>query len=156
MADQRDPECSVLRHCALMMIEDNPADIELLEQAFHQRGFRADIDIFRSGRPAWDALQAMARSGARAPDMILLDDRLPDMSGSELYQSIVNEPHFQRTIIIIFTSMPADRLERQGIHPDAIVPKPSDWSGYEAVFDKVLALLHQVPCALKKIEAGIE
>lgn len=141
------------RECSLMMVEDNEADIDLLKLAFEQRGYHADIATFRRGDRAWEHLEHLARSNGQAPDIILLDDQIPGLSGSELFQRIVAHGFFKQSILTIFSAKPSDMLVRQGIHPDAIIPKPTDWDGYGAVFDRVLALLKSVPCSLRKLDA---
>lgn len=141
------------RECSLMLVEDNESDIELLKLAFEQRGYHADIATFRRGDQAWQHLEQIARSNGQAPDIILLDDQLPMMSGAELFKRITTQDFFARSIVTIFSAKLPDLLVREGIRPDAIIPKPSSWSGYGEVFDRVLALLKQVPCSLRKLDA---
>lgn len=140
------------RECSLVLVEDNESDIELLKLAFEQRGYHADIATYRHGDQAWQQLEQLAHTNGQAPDIILLDDHLPVMSGSELFKRISGNPFFARSIVTVFSANPAELLVRQGITPDAIIPKPTDWDGYAAVFDRVLALLKQVPCSLRKLD----
>jgi CheY-like chemotaxis protein len=141
------------RECSLMLVEDNEADIDLLKLAFEQRGYHADIATFRSGDRAWQHLERLAATNGQAPDIILLDDQLPVMSGSELFKRITANPFFARTIITVFSAKPPELLIRQGVTPEVIIPKPLDWRGYGAVFDRVLELLKNVPCSLRKLDA---
>ena len=141
------------RECSLLLVEDNESDIELLNLAFEQRGYHADIATFRSGDRAWQHLARLAATNGQAPDIILLDDQLPVMSGSELFQRISADPFFARSIVTVFSAKPPELLIRQGVTPDAIIPKPLDWKGYGAVFDRVLELLKNVPCSLRKLDA---
>lgn len=140
------------RECSLMLVEDNEADIELLKHAFEQRGYHADIVTFRNGEKAWRHLEAIAQSNGQAPDIILLDDQVPGLTGCELFKRIEGHPFFAQSVLTVFSAKPADRLAREGVRPDAIIPKPSDWGGYGAVFDHVLRLIKQVPCSLRKLD----
>jgi CheY-like chemotaxis protein len=142
------------RECSLMLVEDNEADIELLKLAFEQRGYHADIATFRDGEQAWQHLQRIAQSNGQAPDIILLDDQLPGLTGAELFKRITGHGFFVGTILTVFSAKPPDLLVREGVHPDAIIPKPTTWAGYGVVFDRVLELLKSVPCSLRKLDAG--
>lgn len=140
------------RECSLMLVEDNESDIELLKLAFEQRGYHADIATFRNGEDAWRHLEHLARSNGQAPDIILLDDHVPMLSGSELFKRIEQHPFFAHSVLTIFSAKPAELLASLGIRPDAVIQKPTSWDGYGAVFDRVLALLKQVPCSLRKLD----
>ena len=142
------------RECSLMLVEDNESDIELLKLAFEQRGYHADIATFRNGEQAWRHLEKIVQSNGQAPDIILLDDHVPGLTGSELFKRIKAQPFFSQSVLTIFSAKPADMLARQGVRPDAIIPKPTDWDGYGKVFDRVLDLLKQVPCSLRKLDSA--
>jgi CheY-like chemotaxis protein len=141
------------RECSLVLVEDNEADIELLKFAFEQRGYHANIATFRNGERAWEHLETTAQSNGQAPDIILLDDQVPGLTGSELFKRIAQHPFFAHSVLTVFSAKPADMLARQGVRPDAIIPKPSDWGGYGKVFDHVLDLLKQVPCSIRKLDS---
>jgi CheY-like chemotaxis protein len=141
------------RECSLMMVEDNESDIELLKLAFEQRGYHAHITTFRRGDLAWQHLESIVRSNGQAPDIILLDDQLPGMTGSELFKRITANSFLAQSIVTVFSAKLPELLVREGVTPDAIIPKPLDWKGYGAVFDRVLDLLKNVPCSLRKLDA---
>ena len=149
---QEPAEPCARRECILLLVEDNEADIDLLMMAFEQRGFHANITTFRDGGSAWRYLENLALTGAQPPDIILLDDQLPVLSGSELFKRIEATPHFATTVTTIFSANDSSQLARRGIRPDAIIPKPVDWAGYGKVFDRVLDLLKHVPCTLTKLD----
>lgn len=142
------------RECSLMLVEDNESDIVLLKLAFEQRGYHADIATFRNGEKAWRHLETIANTNGQAPDIILLDDLVPGVTGSDLFKRIHQHPFFANSVLVIFSAKPADMLARQGIPVDAIIPKPTDWDGYGKVFDRVLDLLKQVPCSLRKLDSA--
>lgn len=140
------------RECSLMLVEDNEADIELLKLAFEQRGYRADITTFRHGDRAWQYLERLVETNGQAPDILLLDDHVPGLTGADLYKRVTGHGFFAGTIVIVFSAKPPDLLVREGIPADVIIAKPTSWSGYGEVFDRVLALLKSAPCSLPKLD----
>ena len=65
----------------LLLIDDDPAVIpEQVRQAFPAPRYRVEV--------AGTGAEGLERVGARPPDVILLDLRLPDQSGLEVYQQI--------------------------------------------------------------------
>src|ERR1700722_18844458 len=65
----------------LLLIDDDPILIpEQVRQAFSAPGYRVDV--------AGTGAEGIKVVGAKAPDVILLDLRLPDQSGLEVYQQI--------------------------------------------------------------------
>src|SRR5262245_51925612 len=65
----------------LLLIDDDPAVIpEQVRQAFPAPRYRVEV--------AATGVEGLRRVGARPPDVILLDLRLPDQSGLEVYQQI--------------------------------------------------------------------
>jgi CheY-like chemotaxis protein len=142
------------RECSLLLVEDNEADVDLLLLAFEQRGYHANINTFRQGDKAWKHLEQLMQSRGQPPDIILLDDQVPVVSGCELFKRIEAHPYFASSVLTIFSAKQPEQLARQGVRPDAIIPKPSDWAGYGAVFDRVLDLLKQVPCSLRKLDSA--
>src|SRR5581483_7163983 len=65
----------------LLLIDDDPAVVpEQVRQAFLAPRYRFEV--------AATGAEALAQVGARPPDVILLDLRLPDQTGLEIYQQI--------------------------------------------------------------------
>lgn len=79
------PRNSLRRPTELLIIEDNPGDVRLLEEAF--RELEADIRI-RVARDGAEGLQMVLeparQSSAKRPDLILLDLNLPKISGHDV------------------------------------------------------------------------
>src|ERR1700694_3584783 len=66
---------------SVLLIDDDPVVIpEQVRQAFPAPRYRVDV--------AATGAEGLERVGARTPDVILLDLRLPDQSGLEVYQQI--------------------------------------------------------------------
>jgi len=69
----------------ILYAEHNQPDVALTERAFQGHGSHLQLDVVASGG------EALARLRARAYDLVLLDYRLPDLSGVEVLRSIHQE-----------------------------------------------------------------
>jgi CheY-like chemotaxis protein len=86
----------------ILLIEDDRADIEHIEQAFKQNKIRCKLCIAHSGS---DALEMLTGEENRvAPDLILLDLDLPKMSGLEFLRIINNYVRFKKIETYLLTS----------------------------------------------------
>ena len=117
---------------ALLYIEDDDNNICLV-QALLKR------------RPQIELLVAMnGRDGVRAaidkqPDLILLDNRLPDATGSEILREIASTPA-TATIPVVILSSDSDEFINRLIAEGAAeaVPKPFDIHKFIAMIDRYL------------------
>src|SRR3954467_6982761 len=66
----------------LLVVDDDPAILLVFRRAFD--GSDVGIETASTGR---EAIEALARPGRR-PDVILLDIRLPDITGLDLYREV--------------------------------------------------------------------
>lgn len=82
------------RACLVLIVEDDKATGDVLASAINdQRGYKA-LTVGNGD----DALDALGRID---PDLLLLDIRMPGMSGLELYDRIRADPRF-RSLPIVF------------------------------------------------------
>lgn len=112
----------------VLLIEDNPGDVRLLEEAF--RELQADIRmrVARDGAEGLEIIEkATAARFANWPDLILLDLNLPKISGHDVLARIKNNPETRRIPVIILTSSRAEFDVRQAYdcHANAYLRKPS-------------------------------
>ncbi len=99
-----------------LVVEDDGAVRELLAEMLELRGL--EVESVESAEHALHALQ----SGG-APDVIVLDRRMPGMSGDELLRRLKANPEWSRILVAIVSGMP--RGERELVaEPDAYLEKP--------------------------------
>jgi len=116
----------------LLLIEDNPGDVRLLEEAF--RELQADIHM-QVAKDGAEGLQiifpASPRNPSRHPDIILLDLNLPKVSGHDVLARIKNNPQTCRIPVIVLTSSRAESDVRRAYdsHANAYLKKPSTLDG---------------------------
>ena len=113
------------RPVEVLLIEDNPGDVRLLEEAF--RELHADIRMLVAKDGA-EGLEMINKAlDGRPPDLILLDLNLPKVSGHDLLAHIKNNPETRRIPVIILTSSRAETDVRKAYdsHANAYLRKPS-------------------------------
>jgi chemotaxis family two-component system response regulator Rcp1 len=113
----------------ILLVEDNPGDIRLLQEAFKEGGLMCRLNITRDGE---QAMAYLRNEGPYAqsprPRLILLDLNMPRMDGRELLAEIKSERKFSRIpVMILSTSTDQEDIQRAyDLHANCYVPKPSD------------------------------
>lgn len=97
------------RAVQILLVEDNPGDVELTREAFAESQVASLIDV------ACDAETALAflhREGAYLhaprPDLILLDLNLPGRNGQEVLAMVKSDPQLRSIPVIVLSSSQAD------------------------------------------------
>lgn len=97
----------------ILMVEDDPADIELTLQAFKQARFTNKVQVARDGVAALDFLFCRGpfagRNAEDAPHMILLDLNLPRLNGVEVLRQIKSEKRTQDIPVVVLTASDRER-----------------------------------------------
>ena len=92
----------------ILLVEDNPMDIDLTKRAFAINKLPVSIDVATDGEEAikyisqWDA-------GAPVPRVILLDLKLPRVGGLEVLKTLKMHPVYQRIPVVVLTSSSEER-----------------------------------------------
>lgn len=111
----------------IVLIEDNPADILLVELALKENGIPYEMTKFASGREAVSVLCAPEGSAEDPfiPDVILLDLNTPKSDGFQVLIQLKQSPRLAHVPIAIISSSAAnsDRFALQGVR---YIQKPSN------------------------------
>jgi CheY-like chemotaxis protein len=113
----------------ILLIEDNPGDILLTQEALSECQFPSDLVVKKDGNEALIYLINQQKFGNRwLPDIILLDINLPKKSGHEVLQSVKNHPDLKHIPIIILTTSSSewDILQAYREHCNSYLVKPVD------------------------------
>ncbi|WP_034388979.1 response regulator [Deinococcus sp. YIM 77859] len=111
----------------ILLVEDNPADILLTEEAFSEAHFPHDLHIAKDGV---EALTFLRKEGSHqdkpTPDVILLDLNMPRMSGLELLDVLKADEALRSIPVIVLTTSRAesDIWRSYNLHANAYIPKP--------------------------------
>jgi CheY-like chemotaxis protein len=92
----------------ILVVEDTEADAAFLRYAFAKARIDNPIEVVKDGLEALSYLEGMGPYQDRAayppPIFILLDLKLPGMSGFEVLEWIRNNPRYQSVPVVIVTS----------------------------------------------------
>ena len=77
----------------VLLVEDNPADINLVEEALEEAKLDCDLHFMRDGARAFEFLELLdAEPDRPAPDVVLLDLNLPKIGGEEVLKWVRMSP----------------------------------------------------------------
>jgi CheY-like chemotaxis protein len=117
----------------VVAVEDNPADIRLVEEGIETIEIGIDLDIYNSGGRAIEELRSIDGDvSAERPDLVLLDLNLPGKSGFDVLRSIRTETTLQNVPVVIVSSSKnsSDMRKAYELSANAYVVKPSDPDEY--------------------------
>ncbi len=111
----------------VLLVEDNPADVELVKEALDAANVEHVMQIATDFEQA-KALLAGIPAGAACPDVLLMDLNLPQGSGLELLRVFRENPNWQTIPVIVVSSSDARRDREQAARLGAVdyFRKPSD------------------------------
>ena len=124
---------------AILLVEDNPADIKITQRALKESGAPVELLVVRDGQEAVDYLLRQGRhAGAdhwRSPDLILLDLNLPGMTGREVLERVRNTPGLRTVPVIVLTTSrrQEDVHDMYAAGANTYIEKPQDFGRFVEV-----------------------
>lgn len=119
-------ESSLSPNLRILLVEDNPADVQLIRMALSRRP-NCVLDVVPDGRAAMDYLLRTAPfEGAKRPELILLDLNLPKMSGREVLSAIKSDANLKSIPVVVLTTSSAkeDVEKSYELQGNCFVTKP--------------------------------
>ena len=113
----------------ILLVEDNPGDIRLTQEAFKDAQIRNTLHIVEDGVEALDFLfQRNEYADVPRPALVLLDLNLPRKSGHEVLGELHAEPTLRRIPIIVLTSSKEEQdvVKSYDLCTNAYLTKPVD------------------------------
>ena len=94
----------------LLVIEDNPADVQLLRLLLQENGFDCEMVVLRDGLEAlaWVCLHD-SRPHVPRPDLAVLDLNLPKHDGMQIIEAIRQTRGLEALPILVLSSSPSSR-----------------------------------------------
>jgi CheY-like chemotaxis protein len=125
-------------HPPILLVEDNPVDVDLTLRAFARRKLANPVLVARDGEealawiPRWEA-------GETKPAVILLDLNMPRVDGLTVLREFKNHPALLRIPIVILTTSKEDRdiNTAYDLGANSYIVKPVD-------FDKFMDVAQQI------------
>ncbi len=138
----------------ILLVEDNPEDLELTVRALRKSHLANNIHVARDGAEALEFIFCEGRYVERdfnnTPKLILLDLKLPFVDGLEVLQRIKGDPRTAAIPTVVLTSSKeqSDVVKSYKLGVNSYIVKPVDFEGFaKAVQDLGLywLLLNQPP-----------
>lgn len=113
----------------ILLVEDNPGDVRLTQEAFKEGKLRVNLHVVMDGVEAMAFLRREGKyTDAPCPDLILLDLNLPKKDGREVLKVIKEEENLRSIPVVILTTSTAeeDVLRTYDLHANCYITKPVD------------------------------
>jgi CheY-like chemotaxis protein len=121
------------RTVEVLLVEDNPGDIRLTQEAFKDGKICNHLSVVRDGV---EAMTFLRREGPYAnaprPDLILLDLNLPRKDGRDVLAEIKAEEKLKRIPVVVLTTSNAEKdiLKTKDLHASCYITKPVDFEQF--------------------------
>ena len=117
----------------ILLVEDNPADVGLVEEAFRDGRLLCELHVAEDGVTALEFLRNQGKfANAPTPDLILLDLNLPRKNGREVLEEVKADPVLRPIPVIVLTTSDdeADVLRAYGLHANCYLTKPVEMDDF--------------------------
>jgi CheY-like chemotaxis protein len=137
----REPGRNVaLQPVEVLLVEDNPADIKLMQLMFESIELKCTLSVALDGA---QALRRLFDPSIPKPSLVLLDLNLPKLSGLDALKTLREDGRTKSVAVAVLSSSTAEadlqRTTALGIR--AYLPKPQNILGYENLRTNLTALL---------------
>ncbi|MFO7575432.1 MAG: response regulator [Bacteroidales bacterium] len=120
----------------ILLVEDNPADVELTLRALKKNNIANKVEVAGDGEQALDFVFARGKYKGRnmenLPKIILLDLKLPKVSGLEVLREIKSNPVTRVIPVVVLTSSKeeSDIIESYALGVNSYIIKPVDFDKF--------------------------
>ncbi len=127
----------------ILLVEDNPDDVELTRIAFAEAGSGYVIRVVTDGEQALDYLLARGEHASRdindLPALVLLDLNLPKLNGREVLQAIRENPASRSLPVVVLTTSaePMDVGSVYELGANSYIQKPVEFERFVDVVRQI-------------------
>ncbi len=124
----------------ILLIEDNPGDVRLTQEAFKEGKLTINLEVVMDGVEAIKFLKKEAPYESMViPDLILLDLNLPKRDGREVLQEIKTDKLLKRIPVVVLTTSNAEQdiLKSYNLHVNCYINKPVDFDKFFDIIQKI-------------------
>jgi chemotaxis family two-component system response regulator Rcp1 len=124
----------------VLLVEDNPADVRLTQEAFKDAKVHINLRIAPDGEKAMAFLRREGEhTDVPLPDLILLDLNLPQKDGREVLKEIKENPKLKSIPVVILTTSESaeDILRSYQVQANCYITKPVNLDGFLKVVERI-------------------
>ncbi|WP_207482076.1 response regulator [Arenibaculum pallidiluteum] len=125
----------------ILLVEDNPKDVELTLEALAKSQLANDVVIARDGVEALDYLEKCCAGKDRPelPAVVLLDLKLPKVDGIEVLERVKRDPRTRQMPVVMLTSSreESDLVRSYQLGVNAFVVKPMGFAEFFQVIQEL-------------------
>ena len=122
----------------ILLIEDNPMDVDLTLRAFERRRLSNPVEVARDGEEALAYIDRW-EAGEPSPLVILLDLKLPKVDGLEVLRHLKSHQAFRTIPVVVLTSSKEDRDVETAyeLGANSYIVKPVDFDKFAKVVAEI-------------------
>ncbi len=131
---------SSMRPIEILLVEDNPGDVRLTQEALGEAKVRNNLAVAKDGVEALAYLRREPPFEAAArPDLILLDLNLPRKDGREVLAEIKADADLRRLPVVVLTTSSAEKdvLESYNLYANCYITKPVDLDQFVRIVSSI-------------------
>ena len=127
----------------ILLVEDNPSDAELTLHALQKSKLANRIQLARDGEEALDFLFCRGQFSSRrielAPQLVLLDLKLPKVDGLQVLQAVKGDVRTKSIPIIVLTSSKEERdlVTSYRLGVNSYIQKPVNFGEFQGVVQQM-------------------
>ncbi|MBI2317811.1 MAG: response regulator [Betaproteobacteria bacterium] len=138
----------------ILLVEDNPSDLELAQRALREHNLGASVRVARDGEEALDFIfgQEQFAGKRELPRVILLDLKLPLVDGIEVLRQVRANPRTRYVPVVALTAsnQARDVTECYALGVNSYITKPVDFDRFREAMRTIgeyWLLLNRSPAA---------
>lgn len=122
------------RNRSILLVEDNPDDVELTLEALKENGVTNPIIVANDGARALEEIFGNGSAASPLPMLVLLDLNLPKIGGIEVLRRIRSDPRTRTLPVVVLTSSTEERdlVESYRLGANSYVRKPVEFEEFHA------------------------
>lgn len=124
----------------ILLIEDNPGDVRLTQEAFKEGKKKVNLEVVMDGVEAIKYLRKQEQyAEVPIPDLILLDLNLPKWDGREVLKEIKTDKELKRIPVVVLTTSNAEQdiIKSYDLHANCYINKPVDFDNFFEIIQKI-------------------
>ena len=128
------------RAIEILLVEDNPGDVELTKRILNNSAFAVNISVVEDGELAMAyLLREGEHSNSVRPDLVMLDLSLPKKDGLEVLADMNADPYLGTIPVMILTSSQAeqDLLRFENVDSSRYCHKPIDINEFDHILNRL-------------------